>query len=248
MNKAVKKFFIESIGVAKSITFTLRPHLWLGWIEAPLRLLANTLSLDKWIDRHKALAYNDFCTWKRDYHRRYHLYQWAVNHYRLGESPIYYVEFGVSRGFSLRWWIEHCVHSESRFWGFDTFEGLPEDWGVFRAGDMAARPPLLNDQRLTLKKGLFQDTIREWLASSPFDNPSVRKVIHIDSDLRSSALYVLFQLEPYLQKGDLLLFDEFAVPNHEFIAFSLFKEATKRQVRPIGATNNYMQIIFEMEE
>jgi hypothetical protein len=37
-----------------------------------------------------------------------------------------------------------------------------------------------------------------------------------DADLFSATLFSLSQLYRYLNDGDILLFDEFAVPKHEF--------------------------------
>ncbi|MGL4347529.1 MAG: hypothetical protein ACRCR9_05570 [Chitinophagaceae bacterium] len=46
------------------------------------------------------------------------------------------MEFGVANGSSLQYWINKNYCQESFFYGFDTFEGLPEKWGHFKKGDM----------------------------------------------------------------------------------------------------------------
>ena len=42
----------------------------------------------------------------------------------------------------------------------------------------------------------------------------------MDEDLYSSTLFVLTKLIPFLEKDDVIIFDEFGVPTHEFRAFS----------------------------
>src|SRR5579864_4922166 len=46
----------------------------------------------------------------------------------LKDEPIDYLEFGVADGGSMRAWCQINQHPGSRFFGFDCFTGLPEDW------------------------------------------------------------------------------------------------------------------------
>ena len=48
----------------------------------------------------------------------------------------------------------------------------------------------------------------------------------------------------YLNKGDILFFDEFNVPDHEFFAFRIFTESWYIKTKLIGAVNNYLQTAF----
>src|SRR5690349_21597396 len=58
---------------------------------------------------------------------RFQLYEYV--HGKLaGNEPVDYLEFGVFQGTSIRKWISLNPHPKSRFFGFDTFEGLPEPW------------------------------------------------------------------------------------------------------------------------
>ncbi|MFP4500587.1 MAG: class I SAM-dependent methyltransferase [Candidatus Hydrogenedentota bacterium] len=146
---------------------------------------------------------------------------------RVGHQPVTYLEFGVRHGMSLGWMTEALTHPDSQLHGFDTFEGLPEDWvpywgangigGGQAQGAMKASAPQTSDPRVTLHRGLFQDILPGFLKENP---PSGLKVINIDSDIYSSALYVLSMMHPYLEPGDYVYMDEFFDLLNEFAAFN----------------------------
>jgi hypothetical protein len=189
---------------------------------------------------------NDFYTIKRDYSRRYKLYKYVSDKYNLKDTVFDYLEFGVAGGYSFRWWVSNSPDRECRFYGFDTFEGLPEAWGTFNKSDMAAEVPVINDGRVKFVKGLFQETLPDFLLAHNMKNER-RKVIHLDADLFSSTLYSLTSMGQYLKRGDILIFDEFNVPNHEFLAFMIFCESYYIRTRLLGAVNNYLQVAFVIE-
>lgn len=237
MRSAIIKFY----GYAKGFLLLVRPHILLGWLRPFLVTASNVLGLTKWAaQQDRTGILNDFYSPHRDHSKRYKLYQHIIDTQNLKNEAFDYVEFGVCQGHSIRWWVGNCINSDSRFYGFDTFEGLPEDWGVYNKGDMSANIPRIDDTRVEFVKGLFQDTLQNFLATHNLRNGK-RKIIHLDADLFSSTLYALTSLAPYMSKGDILIFDEFNVPNHEFFAFKMFCESYYVKTKLIGAVNNYYQ-------
>lgn len=191
-------------------------------------------------------VFNDFYTPSRNYSKRLQLYQFVLEKFDLMNTPFNYLEFGVSQGGSFRWWVGNAQNAASRFYGFDTFEGLPENWGLYKKGDMSAFVPTDLDDRSFFVKGLFQDTLPQFLKDHDLSNET-RKVIHLDADLFTSTLFTLASLAPFLRKGDILFFDEFNVPNHEFHAFKIFTEAYYFKTKLLGAVNNYYQVALIVE-
>jgi len=171
-----------------------------------------------------------------------------IQHYDLDKSGVLYLEFGVAQALSFKWWINRLKNQNSKFIGFDTFEGLPEDWGTFfKKGDMLGNIPNLNDDRATFVKGIFQDTLNNYIDQNKEDVKGKRKIIHMDADLFSATIFTLSQFYPYLNKGDIILFDEFNVANHEYFAFKIFTEAYYVKLKPIAAINNFYQVAFVVE-
>lgn len=133
------------------------------------------------------------------------------------------LEFGVAGGDSIR---EIAGLVDSRMvHGFDSFEGLPEDWpgrheerGHYSTG--GALPPVPANVRL--HKGLFDATLPAFLAAEP--GPAA--FVHVDCDLYASTRIVLAALAPRLVPGTVILFDEYfnfvGWREHEFRAFQEF--------------------------
>ena len=190
---------------------------------------------------------NDFYVFTRDYDKRYKMFDKVIDHHNLANSNILYLEFGVAQALSFKWWLNKIKDPEASFVGFDTFEGLPEDWGTFfKKGDMIGNIPNLNDSRASFVKGIFQDTLHDFIENNK-QNLRKPKVIHMDADLFSETIFALSQLYPYLNKGDIIFFDEFNVANHEYFAFKIFTEAFYVKLKPIAAINNFYQVAFIVE-
>lgn len=204
--------------------------------------------LAAWISKNKrAVQYSDFYTPIRNYEKRYQLYRFISEYFGLEKKKIFYLEFGVASGASFKWWLQTNTNEGSFFSGFDTFEGLPERWdGFFEKGSMSFQIPEISDQRATFHKGLFQHTIPGFLKKneSCLSDKDFIRVIHLDADLYSSTAFTLSQLYPFLQKGDLILFDEFNVALHEFKAYYEFVSNFYINLKPVAAVNNFYQTAF----
>lgn len=196
--------------------------------------LAWYLRLRLWCERNPCEAYAD----------RQGLYQALVDRLTL-DGELDFLEFGTASGASLRAWLRLNPHPDSRFFSFDSFEGLPEAFRGLATGTFSTdgEPPQVNDPRCRFVKGLFQDSLPGFLVDY---RPGPRRVIHLDADLYSSTLYVLFALAPRLRPGDLLLFDEFGIWEHEFRALQNFLEAVPLPLRAVARTANWRQVALEL--
>lgn len=135
------------------------------------------------------------------------------------------LEFGVYRGDSLQMIAKRCAQEVH---GFDSFEGLPEDWtggrekGRFSLG---GELPPIKAANVILHKGWFEQSLPGFLAS----HPGPARFVHIDCDIYSSTRTVLEQLAPRLVPGTIVVFDEYlnypGWREHEFLAFA---EAVRR--------------------
>ena len=199
------------------------------------------------------------CTQKERRLGKRGLLRWLLQ--SIGGQPIDYFEFGVMSCKTFNRVIEWTPHDEARFFGFDTFDGLPQPWvrerndGVLwlgrAAGELkAAYPPAVYDERAVLFKGLFQDTLPEALQTAfPSGRQAQRPMlINVDSDLYSSALYVLTSMHPLLRSGDYVYFDEFFDALNEFSAFNDYVRAynSKAWFKPIARAYDGMLFRVEM--
>jgi len=200
--------------------------------------------VSKWADENKKIAFNDFPS-KWDYSKRHGLYKHVIEKEVLS-LDINYLEFGVADGHSFNWWMTENKHPASCFYGFDTFTGLPEDFGPYKKGtfNTGNNIPAIKDERGKFYQGLFQQTLPTFLKS--FDNHK-KTVVMLDADLYTATLFVLTSLAQFLKKDDIIFFDEFVVPTHEFMAYHQFINCYYFDLELIGAANNYYFVAFKVK-
>lgn len=132
-----------------------------------------------------------------------------------------YLEFGVYSATTINHISSQVPNIQ--IYGFDSFEGLPEDWragfekGVFAVDNL----PKVN-KNVTLIRGWFNESLPKFLDN----HPEQCAFIHVDCDLYSSATTVLDLLHNRIKSGTVIVFDEyFNYPgwqNGEFKAFEEF--------------------------
>jgi hypothetical protein len=158
-----------------------------------------------------------------------------------GAKAIDYLEFGVYRGETFREWCALNQNPDSRFFGFDSFEGLPEDWNPRRpkgAFDTGGRLPELDDVRAEFVVGWFQHSLAAFVRSY---RPQDQLVVHVDCDLYSSTLYCLSTLDSVIAPGTVIIFDEFYDSLHEYRALTDYCSAYLRDYRLIAYTKDIVQ-------
>ncbi|MDD7966371.1 class I SAM-dependent methyltransferase [Actinomycetospora sp. DW7H6] len=113
------------------------------------------------------------------------------------------LEFGVFSGTTLR--AIAAARGDGEVYGFDSFQGLPEDWRAgFGAGTFAVgEPPEVPGAELVV--GWFADTLPAFLA----EHPEPVDLLHLDADLHSSTATVLEHVGPRLRPGSVIVFDEY---------------------------------------
>lgn len=116
-----------------------------------------------------------------------------------------YLEFGVFKGETVN--LIASTKPDKIIYGFDSFEGLPEDWisgnpkGTFNLDGVL---PKVNDN-VRLIKGWFDKTLPDFLN----EHKENCAFIHIDCDLYSSTKIVFDALKDRIVSGTVIVFDEY---------------------------------------
>jgi O-methyltransferase len=132
-----------------------------------------------------------------------------------------YYEFGIFKGFSFwfaEWISRECKSQNLRFYGFDSFEGLPEPQSdeTWEGGNYASSLDFVTDMlkqngtdlsRVKLYKGFFSKQLFESLRQSEDFCPC--SICVIDCDLYDSTVEVLDFMKHYFVPGSILLIDEY---------------------------------------
>ena len=168
------------------------------------------------------------------------------------DAPVtgYIVECGVGRGGTLMHLVKKANEGQ-RVFGFDSFQGLPEDWKMsddftWPEGSFACEVPEVEGAEIRV--GYFADTLPEW-KKEHFGRIAI---LHFDGDLYSSAVTVLTELNDQIVPGTVLMFDdmyekptvisrtEFSYPGKyqyweegEYKAFMEWQEQFDRETYPL---------------
>lgn len=165
-----------------------------------------------------------------------HTLLWEAAQLR-GEGLV--LDLGVWIGWSTRLLADKTGR---RVYGFDTFEGLVEDWHVddrplVKAGALSITEPyaqrLIEDTGVTLEDGIPAALGRdvEFVKGSTYDtlapfldaHPGPIRLFHMDLDTYESCLHALETCKDRFEVGSILVFDEYLVTNGEMRAFYEFQ-------------------------
>ena len=154
------------------------------------------------------------------------------------------LEFGVHTGGTLK--VIAAAREGKNVFGFDSFEGLPEDWRAgFPAGHFALdEPPEVPGAELVV--GRFEDTLAGFLD----EHPEPVAFVHVDADLYSSARTVLGLVGPRLAVGTVIVFDEyFGYPgwrDHEYRAWQEYVTESGVRFAYEGYTAGNEQVVIRI--
>jgi len=134
-----------------------------------------------------------------------YFHRWALFDRMVEQSkqdrPFY--EYGVWRGEAF----QHLIKTFKKGYGFDTFEGIPEDWHDEKAGTYSSDGNIPQIEGGEFIVGKFEDTLPGF-----FSQPRpIASIINFDADLYSSTICALNFSKPVIDKHTILIFDEFII-------------------------------------
>jgi len=154
------------------------------------------------------------------------------------------LEFGVFSGLT----INHLAQLTTQtVHGFDSFEGLPEDWrpnfqkGVFRRDGL---PEVRDNVRLHV--GWFDKTLPGFV----HEHAGPVGFLHVDCDLYSSTRTIFHWLADRIIPGTIIVFDEYfnyvGWRNHEYKAFKEFIAYRGLRYHYIGVVPSHQQAAIQI--
>ncbi len=126
----------------------------------------------------------------------------------LSNGNYLFLEFGVFNGESIIRISKILKKHNKQIYGFDSFEGLSEDWKGFSEPKgtftRKGKVPELPNDNIKIVKGDIKNTLKDFLKK----NSQKIAFVHIDTDTYETAKYILENIKPRLVKNSIILFDE----------------------------------------
>jgi hypothetical protein len=136
------------------------------------------------------------------------------------------MEFGVYKGGMINYQAKKFP--ELNFVGFDSFEGLRENWsGVApeKTFDRKGKLPWVR-RNVALVKGWFAESGPRWKAENP--NSDIPLLVHVDCDTYAATVDALEFCSGYVEHGLVIHFDDyFGFPNWRTGGFKALKEISE---------------------
>jgi len=166
-----------------------------------------------------------------------------------------YIELGVCTGKTINFIA--ALNPNKIIYGFDSFEGLPEDWvrqdkvikkGTFGFKEDNFTPPALANVKFY--KGWFKDSLPEYVINKLKETPIA--FLHVDSDIYSSSREALEIFQNNIVPGTVIVFDEYfnypGFENHEYKAFMEFLSLRKLRAEYLAYNKNHEQVAIRIVE
>ena len=153
------------------------------------------------------------------------------------------LEFGVATGRTLNQFAKWLPNKT--VYGFDGFEGLPEDWtSRMRKGFFARHtlPRVRSNCKLIV--GWFDQTLPGFKADCIKNEPIA--LLHVDCDLYSSTVTILKNLKDNIVPGTVIVFDEYmnypGWQQDEFLAWQEFVQQHNIKYEYIGRVSRHQKV------
>lgn len=156
-----------------------------------------------------------------------------------------FLEFGVFYGRSIT--VSALAKPDKIFYGFDSFEGLPENFSGRDAGSYSTKGNIPRvPANVRLIKGWFDDTLPEFVKT----HPQKCAFIHVDCDCYSSTKTIFDNLKNQIGSGTVIAFDEYfnihGWQKYEYKAFMEFVEENNIKFEYIARTD-YEQVAVKIK-
>ena len=206
-----------------------------------------SIIIEKAIERSAIYAIENFSS-AVIFNSREEIYRYCLTQGPLSKNKKKIIlEFGVCNGNSINYFAK--LDKESTIYGFDSFEGLEENWyaGGALKYSMSTKGKLPKvKSNVTLIKGWYNESLPGFIAQL---GDKQIDVLHLDSDTYTPTAFVLNSLVDNLRSGSIVIFDEFfGYPNwenFEFKAWNEFNSTYKISAKCIAFSKN--QVAFQWQ-
>ena len=142
--------------------------------------------------------------------------------------------------------FKYLMKSFQKGYGFDTFEGLPEDWGPVPKGTYSSFGRVPNIKGGEFIVGEFENSLPHFFA----EKKPLAGLINFDADLYASTLCALVHSKAVIDANTVLIFDEFIInsdwENDEFRALNEFCKANEFDYEVIAISLYTKQVMVRL--